>query len=122
MRSGHVPSASPCSIVETRHSDTVETRHSDTHPNRFGYVSDTYPCAPALCLEAVPEGYPFCGTPLTIIPLSVPKRSVPKTLAFAQRRRDDNKNKMFAFEDGGALGVERKIVPKRCFSWGTSKE
>ena len=34
----------------------------DSYPNRFGYVSDTYPCAPALCLEAVFEGYPLCGT------------------------------------------------------------
>ena len=37
---------------------TLETRHFDTYPNRFWYVSGTYPCAPALCLEAVPDGYP----------------------------------------------------------------
>ena len=32
---------------------TIETRHFDTY-----HVSDTYPCAPALRLEAVPDGYP----------------------------------------------------------------
>ena len=31
-----------------------------------------------------------------------------------QRRRDDNKNRIFAFE-GGVLGAERKIVQKRLF-------
>ena len=41
----------------------VETRHFEMCPNRFGYISDTYQCAPALCLEAVPEGYPLRGTP-----------------------------------------------------------
>ena len=35
---------------------TIETRLCDTCPNQFGYISDTYHCAPALCLEAVPEG------------------------------------------------------------------
>ena len=35
----------------------------------------------------------------------------------SKRRRDDNKNIIFAFE-GGAFGSERKIVQKRCFfSW-----
>ena len=38
---------------------TIETMRFDTYPNRFGYVSDTYQCAPALCLEAVSKGYPL---------------------------------------------------------------
>ena len=38
-------------------SSTLETRHLDTYPSRFGYISDTYQCAPALCLETVPAGY-----------------------------------------------------------------
>ena len=36
----------------------IETRHVDLYPNQFGYSSDTYQCAPALCLEAVPFGVP----------------------------------------------------------------
>ena len=43
---------------------TVEARHFDTYQNRFGYISDTYQCAPALCLEVVPERYPFGRYPL----------------------------------------------------------
>ena len=37
---------------------TVGRRRFDTYQNRFGYISDTYQFAPALCLEAVPKGYP----------------------------------------------------------------
>ena len=44
-----------------------------------------------------------------------------KTPDFGQRRRDDNKNKIFAFE-GGGLGAERKNRPKRCFSWETPRQ
>ena len=36
----------------------VETRRFGTYQNWLGYILDTYECAPALCLEAVPEGYP----------------------------------------------------------------
>ena len=36
-----------------------ETRHADMYPNLLGYISDTYECAHALCLEAVDER----GTP-----------------------------------------------------------
>ena len=38
----------------------AETRLFDTYQNRFGYISDyhTYQCAPALCLEAVPDRTP----------------------------------------------------------------
>ena len=32
------------------------TRHSDTYQNQFGDISDTYQCAPALCLERFPTG------------------------------------------------------------------
>ena len=32
-----------------------------------------------------------------------------------QRRRDDNKNKIFGFEGGEALGAERKIVQNAVF-------
>ena len=39
-----------------------------------------------------------------------------------QRRRDDNKNKIFAFEGEGVLGAERKIVQKRLFSWEASRQ
>ena len=41
-------------------------RHFDAYPNSLGYISDTYQCAPVLCLEAVPEAYPppLSGTPL----------------------------------------------------------
>ena len=42
---------------------TVETKHFDTYQNRLGYISATYQCAPALCLEAVPEGYPPPAVP-----------------------------------------------------------
>ena len=34
----------------------VEARHSDKYPVWFGYISDMYQRASALCLEAVPEG------------------------------------------------------------------
>ena len=61
MRSGHVLRGFLFS--------TVEARHYDTYATRFGYTSATYQCALALCLEAVPEGYPpLRGAPLTIIP------------------------------------------------------
>ena len=33
----------------------VEIRHFDAYPNRFGYISDRYQCAPVLCLEALPN-------------------------------------------------------------------
>ena len=36
----------------------VETRHFDTYQNRSGYISQIRINAPALCLEAVPEGHP----------------------------------------------------------------
>ena len=42
---------------------TVETRRSDRYPNPFGYISGTIQCAPALCLEAVPERHPLRFTP-----------------------------------------------------------
>ena len=45
---------------------TVETRHVvDTYASWFEYISDTYQCTPALCLE----GTPLCGG--TPIPVSV---------------------------------------------------
>ena len=37
---------------------TVETRHFDTYSEQFGYISDTYQCALASCLEAVPQWCP----------------------------------------------------------------
>ena len=37
-------------------------------------------------------------------------------------RQDDNKNKICAFEGVGALGAEKKIVQKRCFSWQTPRQ
>ena len=37
--------------------------------NRFRYISDTYQCAPGLCLEAVPEGYPSAVPPLRLFPI-----------------------------------------------------
>ena len=55
----------PGHVLRVFRYSTVETRHFDTSPHRLGYVSDTYPCAPALCLEAVPEKYP----PSTVPPL-----------------------------------------------------
>ena len=38
-----------------------------------------------------------------------------------QRQRDDNKIFVLLFE-GGSLGVEKRIVPKRCFSWETPRQ
>ena len=37
---------------------SIETRHWDTCLRRSGCISDTHQCAPALCLGAVPDGYP----------------------------------------------------------------
>ena len=37
-----------------------------------------------------------------------------------QRRRDDTKNKILVFEEGGGLGAERQVLPKHCFSWETA--
>ena len=39
-------------------------RHFDTSQNWFGYILDTFQCAPALCLEAVPEGCPSANPSL----------------------------------------------------------
>ena len=49
MRSRHVPRA--FSIFDCRN------KAFDTFATGLGYISDTYQCASALCLEAVPEGY-----------------------------------------------------------------
>ena len=40
----------------------------------------------------------------------------------SQRRRDDNKNKIFAFWGGGGLGGREENRPKRCFSWETPQQ
>ena len=47
-----------------------------------------------------------------------------KRLSFleSQRKRDDNKNKICAFQGGVGRGAERKIVQNAIFSWETSRQ
>ena len=54
--SGHVLSFFLCS--------TRETRHCDMYPNRFGYVSDMYPCACVALGKRFSRGSPLAVPPL----------------------------------------------------------
>ena len=69
-----------------------------------------------LDLEAQLEAVETANCTLVEKETEVPLIECFKGLAQSQRRRDDNKNRSLAFDRGEALGAERQIVEKCCFS------
>ena len=71
------------------------------------------------------RGYGLQGSGVEAFEVEDPLRSLYQKAADVQRRRDDNKNKICAFEGEGGVGAERKTVQKRCFfffSWETPRQ
>ena len=68
-------------------------------PNWLGYISETYQCAPALCLEAVPD-----TTPASVVP---PLTSIPAANGQTSRCSMD-------FFGGGGLLARNAVATRKC--------